>query len=462
LDGNPDWNDSALGGTLVWDCNLFDSPVSAPRLLPQPGRIICDSGNNLDQPLPDRSMLAMIGFDPPAMPGTAAISWDVPYLLAGAAEVGCPHPVFQFSEIPCVNATINILEAPTATPTATPTQTLTPSATPTPSPTSTAVVLGMHKSTDLDDPYNIVDAANLWICVDPNPAGPGPDTPTCEYYDEPNGEIANNGNGHLVVFERLFNALNPGGVGAFEFQLKFDHKIFDIEIFHGVDLNGDGDCTDNGEDQAQDDVDACYLYQTGRIGNAPGGPGNCDFSIVTENYILFGCVSKDPDGQNPITTGPYGPEDVIATIHVSPEPDLKFRLTPGQKNGVLRTILDENCEVAGVFGDPFEGSINGGLTPGCEDLHVTLRILEGDLDLDCVVDVTDDQMVAFRYGSAFGNLLYDPWFDLEPSLKDFDVDIKDLQKVFGRNGSTCDEPFPAQPAQQGGGFLGNPNPGLPP
>jgi hypothetical protein len=76
--------------------------------------------------------------------------------------------------------------------------------------------------------------------------------------------------------------------------------------------------------------------------------------------------------------------------------------------------------------------------------------------------VTDDQGIAFRYGSAFGNLLYDPWFDLEPSLKDFDVDIKDLQKVFGRNGSTCENPIPPQDAQEGGGFLGNPDPGPPP
>jgi hypothetical protein len=167
---------------------------------------------------------------------------------------------------------------------------------------------------------------------------------------------------------------------------------------------------------------------------------------------------------------------VVATIHISPEPDLKFRLTPGQKNGVLRTLLDENCEVADIWGDPLgtgvydifqreiplPGIVTGGLVETCDDLHVTVRILEGDLNLDCLVDVTDDQSIAFRYGSAFGNLLYDPWFDLEPSLKDFDVDIKDLQKVFGRNGSTCENPVPPQDPQAGGGFLGNPDPGPPP
>ena len=359
----------------------------------------------------------------------------------------------------------------TNTPTPTATRTLGPTSTPSPTITPGGVqTVSMEKSTDLDDPYNIVDTTNLWLCLDPNPAGPGPDNPNCEYYDEANGEIGNNGAGHLVVFERVFNALDPDGVGAFEFQLKFDHKIFDVEIFHGVDLNGDGDCKDNGEDQAQDDVDACYLYQTGRIPNATGGPGGCDMTIVTENFILFGCVSKDDPDEPGIQLGPQGPQDVLATIHISPEPDLKFRLTPGQKNGVLRTLLDENCELADIYGDPLAdangdplpGIVTGGLVQRCEDLHVTVRILEGDLNLDCIVDVNDDQQIAFRYGSSFGNLLYDPWFDLEPSLKDFDVDIKDAQKVFGRNGSTCDNPVPPQDAQPGGGFNGSPNPGPPP
>jgi hypothetical protein len=398
----------------------------------------------------------------------------------------------------------------------------------------------MVKSADLEDPNNIVDTVNLWLCHNPDVDGDGfqdgvepPEAanPACEAYDEANGEIDNNGGGHLVIFERVFNALDPDGVGAFEFQLKYDHKIFDITIQHGIDLNNDGDCADNGE--TSDGFDApldqsptdCFLYTTGRIPNAEGGPGGCDMTIVTENFILFGCVSKNPvaeenadcagntdddgdgvvndgcpqvgansetgadclnahDDNDPafdgavndgcpavgpptITPGPVVAEDVVATIHIDPEDDLKFRLTPGQKNGVLRTILDENCELADIWGDPLAdalgnplpGIVTGGLVEVCADLHVTTRILEGDLDLDCDVDVVDDQMIAFRYGGFFGNLLYDPWFDLEPSLKDFDIDIKDLQKVFGRNGSTCEDPIPDnQQAEPGGGFNGNPAP----
>jgi hypothetical protein len=61
------------------------------------------------------------------------------------------------------------------------------------------------------------------------------------------------------------------------------------------------------------------------------------------------------------------------------------------------------------------------------------------------VDVQDQQMISFRYGSFFGSLLYDKWYDLEPNLHDLDIDIKDLQKVFGRDGATCQEPNPQQP-----------------
>jgi hypothetical protein len=41
-------------------------------------------------------------------------------------------------------------------------------------------------------------------------------------------------------------------------------------------------------------------------------------------------------------------------------------------------------------------------------------------------------------------LLYSKWLDLEPATHDLDIDIKDLQKVFGRVGSTCQNPVPAQ------------------
>jgi hypothetical protein len=286
---------------------------------------------------------------------------------------------------------------------------------------------------DVDPSTPAVEAlANLWLCEGPGCTGQG--------------------EGQLVIKEWAFNADGPEGLGAYEFQLKFDHKIFDIEI-----------------------EDAGFLGSTGRT-------VNCTMTIISENDIRFGCVSSDPTPGPPIPPGPTG-SAVLANVYVRPEPDLRYRLTPGQENGVIRTLLDENCELADVFGDPLaaastdqdldgeldEDPINGvdddgdttidedwvdevllpGILPGgllatCADAILTVRILEGDLNLDCRVDVVDDQMAAFRYGAFVGNLLYDPWYDLEPALKDFDVDIKDLQKVFGRNGSGCQAPIPDQ------------------
>jgi hypothetical protein len=214
--------------------------------------------------------------------------------------------------------------------------------------------------------------------------------------------------------------------GAFEFQLKFNHKLVDITIRR----------TD-------------WLYSTGRLPFAGGTEegsrpnGGCQFSIISENDIRFGCVSVDDPNVPGIQNGPLLLDgSVIAQLWTMPEDDLIRRLTPGQFNGVVTDKLDENCEIAQEIGDPVNGSRPGGETATCADAKIAIKILEADLNLDCMVDVLDDQAIAFRYGAFFGNLLYEPWYDLEPTLKDFDIDIKDLQKVFGRNGSTCDAPIP--------------------
>jgi hypothetical protein len=293
-------------------------------------------------------------------------------------------------------------------------------------PISTTIALTKDADPSTAELDNVV---NLWICDD-----------LVNF-----GECTLNGEGELLVHELLWNAFDPEGVGAFELQVKFDHKIFDINI-----------------------KDTGVLYSTGRIPAATPGTGGCSMSIISENDIRYGCVSKNPtDGNgNPIVTlgiQGAGPFD-LAVLHILPEPDLIFRLHPGQENGIVRVILDENCEAADIFGDPLAdangdplpGMVTGGLIEDCSDVSVTVRMLEGDLNLDCIVDVMDDQAIAFRYGAFFGSTRYDPWFDMEPALKDFDIDVKDLQKVFGRNGSICspsgmpeDGTLPPQPPVNG-------------
>ena len=217
----------------------------------------------------------------------------------------------------------------------------------------------------------------------------------------------------------------PEGLGAVEFRLLFDHKIFDIAIFES-DANEDG--IDNDGDTLIDEADEDW---------ANGRFPNCGMTIVTENFITFGCVST---GTQPGHARPNGIP--IARIEVRPEADLGFRIRPGKDNGVVRRLLDQNCEVADIYGDIFPVT-DAGLTRDCTDVDVTVRRLEGDLDGNCEVTVVDAQRAAFRYGAFFGQLLYDTFYDLEPFVApDFDLDIKDMQFVFGRVGATCAAPVP--------------------
>ncbi len=260
----------------------------------------------------------------------------------------------------------------------------------------------------------------------------------------------------IVINEWALNVSgDPQGVGAFEFDVLYDSSLFDISI----DPTG-------------------WLYSTGRI---PGdvGIGGCAATIITEHDIRFGCVSKNPQPLDPGNGSCLGPDNVtivdgavcgpmddgiIATITVTPKQVLLKQLTPGNDNGAIRTLIDQGCELADIWGHPLSAAPDpsgvdalgreiplGGIDPGgalnaanCQSLTLTVRILEGDMNTDCVVDVSDDQAEASHYGATFGALLYEPWYDLEPALKDGDVDIKDLQKVFGRNGSTCADPVPPQ------------------
>jgi hypothetical protein len=310
--------------------------------------------------------------------------------------------------------------------------------------------------------------ANLWLCDDTD--GPGP---LCD------GE----GEGNLLVFERAYNVFsdydNDGtadasdpcictnfvdgipnngndtgsvappntelGLGAYEFSVEYDNFVIEsvnpCDIVFGDNaalMDGAGFILGRGP---VDEVDTAGDSGNPYCADDPdvANDGTCAYSLILENIIHFGCVTSGAT--------PYGPSGEIdlAALNLIPHPDLRNDVFPGNDNGVLTVLKDNGCELVDVLGHPVFESINGGLTPVCHDLAVTVRILEGDLDLDCDVDVTDAQLISFRYGAFFGSALYSKWFDLEPALHDLDIDIKDVQKVFGREGSTCQDPIPEQP-----------------
>jgi hypothetical protein len=157
-------------------------------------------------------------------------------------------------------------------------------------------------------------------------------------------------------------------------------------------------------------------------------------SSTLEGIAQIGCVSI---GKGVDTDGP-----ILATIEVRPQPELYSQIRPNQDNGQAIQVMNQGCELADEQGHAIP-------IFSCEDADITFRFLEGDVDgPDCDVDVFDTQQVAFRWGVNKGSLLYNSFMDLEPSGQvkgDGDIDIKDIQFVFGRFGSTCDAPHPAQP-----------------
>lgn len=63
-----------------------------------------------------------------------------------------------------------------------------------------------------------------------------------------------------------------------------------------------------------------------------------------------------------------------------------------------------------------------------------------DFNGNSVIDLQDTQDTAYRYGTFAGQRNYQVQYDLEPIIPDYDIDIKDLQKVWGRVGGYCGAP----------------------
>jgi hypothetical protein len=287
----------------------------------------------------------------------------------------------------------------------------------------------------------IQTSCNLWLMNPKFPGGVeyGTNPPVTLPPADANGcVLPDKGKGCLAVDVWLTDAgdaddvndadLDRECLGAWEHQIRYDHKIIKfIDDLNPITVDTDADT----------DLDSSWLESTGRI-------ANCSASVLAENWILEGCTTTDNPAEPGMQVGPCGTGIIEKMLIVPLTNDLMFRgvFRPTKENGVVTNIVDDNCEITDIFAEPMGGTLPGGLLAVCGDLHITVRMLEGDTDLDCDVDVADDQAVAFRYGSSWGLQLYDQWFDLEPKFADQDIDIKDLQFVFGRNYSTCQAPIP--------------------
>lgn len=159
-------------------------------------------------------------------------------------------------------------------------------------------------------------------------------------------------------------------------------------------------------------------------------------SSTLEGVARIGCVTQGKDAF-PDTTTKEGKH--LADVVVRPQPDVYSQAKPNQDNGVVVQLNNVLCELADLQGHPIP-------VFSCEDADVTIRYLEGDVEPDCAIDALDTQAIAFRWGVEKGSLIYTEFMNLEPSgpQADNDIDIKDLQFVFGRFGSTCKAPHPPQ------------------
>jgi hypothetical protein len=211
-------------------------------------------------------------------------------------------------------------------------------------------------------------------------------------------------------------SISPKGeaqtVGAFEFEVRFDQKWVCVNIEAGTYVTGNPQMNWT-----------CFILDKD--------------SSQLEGIARIGCVSK---GKVAATN----PSLQLARIIVRPQPEAYHLIIPNQDNRLPVQILNQDCELSDNQGHPIPKL-------GCDDSDVTLRFLEGDVVSDCAVDVLDQQALASRWLATVGNGLYNERMDLEPSglqpgvgSGDGDIDIKDIQFVFGRHGSTCTTPWPAQ------------------
>jgi hypothetical protein len=204
-------------------------------------------------------------------------------------------------------------------------------------------------------------------------------------------------------------------LGAFEFEVHFDETKVCVNIEPGAAITGTLENPQTGQFICIiEDKDSSQLEGVARIG------------CVTTGKTTF-IDTSTPEGRH------------LADIIVRPQPDEYSVIKPNQDNGNVVQIQNVACELADLQAHPIP-------VFSCDDVELTIRYLEGDVVPDCTVNALDTQAIAFRWGVQKGHQFFVDFLNVEPSgpQADNDIDISDLQFVFGRFGSTCTNPWPAQ------------------
>ncbi len=284
-------------------------------------------------------------------------------------------------------------------------------------------------ATDTNSPTSAPASGSATLCIIP-PAVAWSKTPASQ------NAFLTTGVQTFTFNEVMTNQGDPNGLGAFSFDIHYDPTIFANPVV--------------------DTSPAAALFA------AAGRTLICSPTILGNGIDHIACVSTGPLGVGPTWVGPK----VMAIVTLTPLEIVTEQIRPNKENGLVTAVKDTATTVANTCGQPLNDGTIQPLPgqPECQGLPlqgvgpggvlndsmtvITLRRLEGDITKDCAVTIADAQLEASKFGMSVGNLLYNVFYDVNSPLQhgDGEIDILDIQFVFGRLGSTCATPIPAQPA----------------
>lgn len=243
------------------------------------------------------------------------------------------------------------------------------------------------------------------------------------------------GNNQSFTFDKVFtNQTDPRGLGSFSFDVDYDPNVFERP---SVDLSP---------------AQSLFIGSRRTL--------NCSIA-PTVGVSHVECISPGPGGAGPTFVG----SQILAHVTMLAVSSVVKAIRPQAGNGISSDIhtvhqtasntcgqaLNDGASVAQPDQQECQGSLLGGVRTDGQlpdsSLHVTVRRLEGDVVPDCKVDLQDLQVEAERSGLRDGDPLYSSFFNLVPAGASGDGEIgsDDVQFVFSRLGSTCENPIPPQP-----------------
>ncbi len=347
-----------------------------------------------------------IGTTPPGANGSGVIATATFFALAeGLSPLHLSGPIIVdvpgAAQLPIVTQDGVVIVIPPATPT----PVATPTPTPTVTPTATPGIPSLNSSSLTTTLRTVAITAHKSVAYPgvTGPAGVQSEQDIVSVIKEPAESNLFLGNGSLVLYERAQNVPEGSGLGGFELHVAYDNNTVSLDIDASPFLQ---------ELEGTDRTATCLENRT-------------------EGAVRFGCVTTGVDP---------GPSGTFAFARITVTPLARIPIRPAPNNGI-EVILDDvtaNTRLVGALEDGIPVSFVG-------DAKVIVRALESDINVDCAVNVIDHQMVAGRFGVSEGSTLYQERYDLEPAIRpDGDIDISDLQTVYGRTGSTCAQPWGIQ------------------